>query len=81
MVKADRLASPMVLSLKAKEGFGGGNPYQVGRTGLMGNSAAALAMDGADTLLLLGTDFPPGVVPGGQGGSLSGRRGVRTANT
>ncbi|MEU1151330.1 thiamine pyrophosphate-dependent enzyme [Streptomyces sp. NPDC005863] len=56
---ADRLAAPMVLTLKAKEGFeGDGNPYQVGQTGLIGNPAAAHAMDQADTLLLLGTDFP-----------------------
>uniref|UniRef100_A0AAU2W1B8 Thiamine pyrophosphate-binding protein n=1 Tax=Streptomyces sp. NBC_00008 TaxID=2903610 RepID=A0AAU2W1B8_9ACTN len=56
---ADRLAAPMVLTLKAKEGFEGeGNPFQVGQTGLIGNPAAASAMQEADTLLLLGTDFP-----------------------
>ncbi|RCH59629.1 pyruvate oxidase [Streptomyces sp. SDr-06] len=55
---ADRLAAPMVLTLKAKEGFEGDNPFQVGQTGLIGNPAAAHAMDHADTLVLLGTDFP-----------------------
>ncbi|MFJ6699355.1 thiamine pyrophosphate-dependent enzyme [Streptomyces sp. NPDC091272] len=55
---AERLAAPMVLTLKAKEGFEGANPYQVGQTGLIGNPAAAWAMDHAETLLLLGTDFP-----------------------
>ncbi len=56
---ADRLAAPMVLTLKAKEGFeGADNPFQVGQTGLIGNPAAASAMHDADTLLLLGTDFP-----------------------
>ncbi|MEU8894134.1 thiamine pyrophosphate-dependent enzyme [Streptomyces sp. NPDC048442] len=55
---AERLGAPMVLTLKAKEGFEGENPYQVGQTGLIGNPAAAWAMDHADTLLLLGTDFP-----------------------
>ncbi|WNI26583.1 thiamine pyrophosphate-dependent enzyme [Streptomyces sp. ITFR-16] len=56
---ADRLAAPMVLTLKAKEGFeGDDNPFQVGQTGLIGNPAAASAMESADTLLLLGTDFP-----------------------
>ncbi|MFJ7947798.1 thiamine pyrophosphate-dependent enzyme [Streptomyces sp. NPDC096354] len=56
---ADRLAAPMVLTLKAKEGFeGDDNPFQVGQTGLIGNPAAASAMQDADTLLLLGTDFP-----------------------
>ncbi|MFB0615526.1 thiamine pyrophosphate-dependent enzyme [Streptomyces sp. AGS-58] len=56
---ADRLAAPMVLTLKAKEGFEGDtNPFQVGQTGLIGNPAAASALRDADTLLLLGTDFP-----------------------
>ncbi|MDF3300289.1 thiamine pyrophosphate-dependent enzyme [Streptomyces tropicalis] len=56
---ADRLAAPMVLTLKAKEGFEGeGNPFQVGQTGLIGNPAAASALQDADTLLMLGTDFP-----------------------
>ncbi|MEU6843906.1 thiamine pyrophosphate-dependent enzyme [Streptomyces sp. NPDC046716] len=55
---AERLSAPMVLTLKAKEGFEGDNPFQVGQTGLIGNPAAARAMDRADTLVLLGTDFP-----------------------
>jgi pyruvate dehydrogenase (quinone) len=56
---ADRVAAPMVLTLKAKEGFEGDtNPFQVGQTGLIGNPAAASALHDADTLLLLGTDFP-----------------------
>ncbi|MEH0416304.1 thiamine pyrophosphate-dependent enzyme [Streptomyces sp. B21-083] len=56
---ADRLAAPMVLTLKAKAGFEGPtNPFQVGQTGLIGNPAAAAALQDADTLLLLGTDFP-----------------------
>ncbi|AGS67257.1 thiamine pyrophosphate-dependent enzyme [Streptomyces collinus] len=56
---ADRLAAPMVLTLKAKAGFEGDtNPFQVGQTGLIGNPAAAKALQDADTLLLLGTDFP-----------------------
>ncbi|MFC9820094.1 thiamine pyrophosphate-dependent enzyme [Streptomyces erythrochromogenes] len=55
---AEALASPMVLTLKAKEGFEGDNPFQVGQTGLIGNPAAAHAFDSADALLMLGTDFP-----------------------
>ncbi len=55
---AERLAAPMVLTLKAKEGLEGDNPFQVGQTGLIGNPAAASALEDADTLLLLGTDFP-----------------------
>ncbi len=49
----------MVLTLKAKEGFeDDANGFQVGQTGLIGNPAAAAALKDADTLLLLGTDFP-----------------------
>ncbi|MFE2876444.1 thiamine pyrophosphate-dependent enzyme [Streptomyces roseus] len=55
---AELLAAPMVLTLKAKEGFEGDNPFQVGQTGLIGNPAAAHALDGGDALLMLGTDFP-----------------------
>ncbi|MEW2516529.1 thiamine pyrophosphate-dependent enzyme [Actinacidiphila alni] len=55
---ADRLAAPMVLTLKAKEGLEGDNPFQVGQTGLIGNPAAASALEDADVLLMLGTDFP-----------------------
>jgi pyruvate dehydrogenase (quinone) len=56
---ADRLAAPMVLTLKAKAGYEGEtNPFQVGQTGLIGNPAAASALQDADTILLLGTDFP-----------------------
>ncbi|MET8009975.1 thiamine pyrophosphate-dependent enzyme [Streptomyces sp. NPDC005271] len=58
LLLADRLAAPMVITLKAKEGFEDENPFQVGQTGLIGNPAAAAAMDDADALLLLGTDFP-----------------------
>lgn len=55
---AKALAAPMVVTLKAKEGFDGENPYQLGQTGLIGNPAAHLALHGADTLFLIGTDFP-----------------------
>ncbi|WP_042433482.1 thiamine pyrophosphate-dependent enzyme [Streptacidiphilus anmyonensis] len=55
---AERLSAPMVLTLKAKEGFEEDNPYQVGQTGLIGNPAAVHALDTCDTLILLGTDFP-----------------------
>ncbi len=55
---AERLAAPMVLSLKAKEGFDEENPYEIGQSGLIGNPATAAAFGGCDVLLLLGTDFP-----------------------
>ncbi|MFE1273003.1 thiamine pyrophosphate-dependent enzyme [Streptomyces sp. NPDC058758] len=55
---AELLSAPMVLTLKGKEGFEDENPYEVGQTGLIGNPAAAHAMDTCDTLIMLGTDFP-----------------------
>ncbi|MFH9728668.1 thiamine pyrophosphate-dependent enzyme [Streptomyces sp. NPDC017254] len=55
---AELLSAPMVLTLKAKEGFEEDNRYEVGQTGLIGNPAASYALDTCDTLILLGTDFP-----------------------
>jgi len=57
---ADRLAAPMVLTLKGKEGLERENAFQVGQTGLIGNPAAHAALNGADLLLMIGTDFPYG---------------------
>ena len=58
MALAARLSAPMVLTLKAKEGFDDDNPYEVGQSGLIGNHATAVAFEGCETLVLLGTDFP-----------------------
>jgi pyruvate dehydrogenase (quinone) len=55
---ADRLAAPMVLTLKAKEALERENPFAVGQSGLIGNPAAKRAFDGCELLLMLGTDFP-----------------------
>ncbi|GAA5026068.1 ubiquinone-dependent pyruvate dehydrogenase [Terrabacter aeriphilus] len=55
---ADVLAAPMVLSLKGKEVLERDNVFQVGQSGLIGNPAAAAAMDDCDVLVLVGTDFP-----------------------
>ena len=55
---AETLAAPMVLTLKAKEGLEHDNPFQVGQSGLIGNPAAAKAMERCDVLFLIGTDFP-----------------------
>ncbi|MFE5556647.1 thiamine pyrophosphate-dependent enzyme [Streptomyces sp. NPDC056544] len=55
---AELLSAPMVLTLKAKEGFEEDNAFQVGQTGLIGNPAAAHALDSGDVLFMLGTDFP-----------------------
>jgi pyruvate dehydrogenase (quinone) len=58
MALAERLSAPMVLTLKAKDGFDDDNDYEVGQSGLIGNHATAVAFEGCETLLLLGTDFP-----------------------
>ncbi len=55
---AERLAAPIVLTLKAKEGLERDNPYEVGQSGLLGNHATAKAFEGCDVLFLVGTDFP-----------------------
>jgi pyruvate dehydrogenase (quinone) len=55
---AERLAAPMVLTLKAKEGLEWENDYEVGQSGLLGNHATAKAFHGCDVLFLVGTDFP-----------------------
>lgn len=55
---ADRLSAPMVVTLKGKEAFDGDNPFEVGQSGLLGNRASAVAFDGCDLLLMIGTDFP-----------------------
>jgi pyruvate dehydrogenase (quinone) len=55
---AEVLAAPMVLTLKGKEGLEDDNPFQVGQSGLIGNSAAATAMDECEVLVMIGTDFP-----------------------
>ena len=55
---AQKLAAPMVLTLKAKEGLEHANTYQVGQSGLIGNPAAQHALDSCDALLMIGTDFP-----------------------
>ena len=58
LVLAERLSAPMVITLKGKEGLEDDNPYEVGQSGLLGNHASAVAFDGCDLLLMVGTDFP-----------------------
>jgi pyruvate dehydrogenase (quinone) len=55
---AGRLAAPMVLTLKAKEGLERDNDHEVGQSGLIGNHATAKAFADCDALLMIGTDFP-----------------------
>lgn len=55
---ADRLAAPVVHTLRGKEFIEYDNPFDVGMTGLLGFASGFRAMDSAETLLMLGTDFP-----------------------
>lgn len=55
---AERLKAPIVHALRGKEHVEWDNPYDVGMTGLIGFASGYHAMENADTLLMLGTDFP-----------------------
>lgn len=55
---ADALKAPIVHALRGKEHVEYDNEFDVGMTGLLGFASGARAMDGCDTLLMLGTDFP-----------------------
>jgi pyruvate dehydrogenase (quinone) len=55
---AERLAAPVVHTLRSKPYVEPDNPYDVGMTGLLGFASGYRAMENADTLLMLGTDFP-----------------------
>jgi pyruvate dehydrogenase (quinone) len=58
MQLAGKLNSPIVSALHGKEHIQYDNPYDVGLTGLIGFSSGYHAIMEADTLLMLGTDFP-----------------------
>jgi pyruvate dehydrogenase (quinone) len=58
MQLAGKLKSPMVCALRGREHIQYDNPYDVGLTGLIGFSSGYHAIMEADTLLMLGTDFP-----------------------
>ncbi|PWC11693.1 ubiquinone-dependent pyruvate dehydrogenase [Brenneria roseae subsp. americana] len=55
---AAALKAPVVHALRGKEYIEYDNPYSVGMTGLIGFSSGYHAMMNADTLVLLGTQFP-----------------------
>ncbi|CAH0169659.1 ubiquinone-dependent pyruvate dehydrogenase [Microbacterium sp. Bi128] len=55
---AARLQAPIVHALRGKEHIEWENPYDVGMTGLLGFSSGYRAMEDADVVLMLGTDFP-----------------------
>lgn len=52
------LKAPIVHTLRGKEHVEYDNPYDVGLTGLLGFASGYKAIEEADTLLMLGTDFP-----------------------
>lgn len=52
------LKAPVVHALRGKEYVEYDNPYDVGMTGLLGFASGYKAIEEADTLLMLGTDFP-----------------------
>ena len=55
---AATLKAPVVHALRGKEFIEYDNPYDVGMTGLLGFASGYKAIKEADTLLMLGTDFP-----------------------
>nr|WP_282947299.1 pyruvate dehydrogenase [Cellulomonas endometrii] len=82
---ADTIAAPVGHSLRGKEHIQYDNPFDVGMTGLLGYGALQAAMDEADLLILLGTDFPydqflPGDVRTAQVDIDPTRLGRRTRN-
>jgi pyruvate dehydrogenase (quinone) len=55
---ASTLQAPIVHALRGKEHIEYDNPFDVGMTGLLGFASGYKAIKEADTLLMLGTDFP-----------------------
>ncbi|GGD46361.1 pyruvate dehydrogenase [Microbacterium faecale] len=55
---ADRLGAPIVHALRGKEFIEYDNPFDVGMTGLLGFASGYRAMETADAVLVLGSDFP-----------------------
>jgi pyruvate dehydrogenase (quinone) len=55
---AEKLKAPVGYSFRGKQWLEYDNPYATGMTGLLGYGGAYSAINNADLLLLLGTDFP-----------------------
>ncbi|BBZ66558.1 putative pyruvate dehydrogenase [Mycolicibacterium insubricum] len=55
---AGLLQAPVVHTMRGKEFVEYDNPFDVGMTGLLGFRSGYQAMEDADVLLMLGTDFP-----------------------
>ncbi|WP_322867776.1 thiamine pyrophosphate-dependent enzyme [Aquicoccus sp. G2-2] len=54
---AKHLNAPVAHTTRAKEFIEPDNPFNIGMTGILGNRAGLEAIDGADLVLCLGTDF------------------------
>jgi pyruvate dehydrogenase (quinone) len=55
---ADVMAAPVVKALLGKASVPDNSPYTTGGIGLLGTEPSELAMEQADTLLMVGTSFP-----------------------
>ncbi len=55
---AERLASPIVKTLPGKAAVPDDHPLTTGGIGLLGTTPSEEAMEGADTLFMVGTNFP-----------------------
>lgn len=55
---AERLAAPIIKTLRAKALIPDDHPLTVGGLGLLGTRAAVNAIEGCDVLLMVGTDYP-----------------------
>src|SRR5215469_10841122 len=55
---ARKLKAPIVHAMRGKEFIEYDNPFDVGMTGLLGFSSGYYAMEKAEALLMVGTDFP-----------------------
>jgi pyruvate dehydrogenase (quinone) len=55
---ADTVAGPVVKALLGKAVLPDDSPYTTGCTGLLGTAPSADAMEGCDTFIMIGTNFP-----------------------
>jgi len=55
---AEQLKAPIAYSFRGKEFLEHDNPYAAGMTGLLGTESGHYALEKADLVFLLGTDFP-----------------------
>jgi pyruvate dehydrogenase (quinone) len=58
LAMAERLASPIIKTLPGKAVVPDDHPLTIGGIGLLGTAPSVEAMEGCDTLLMVGTNFP-----------------------